>query len=139
MAVSAVVVAVAAGVVYAANPIASRPGPPAAYAEINAGGTLVVDDSGADAMLPRARNILAADVSHPATGVYCFSNLGFDPRNVVISGANGGSQNYTLATVEINPPGQLGDCGPDDTVRVRTIDIRTQALSDERFFIWFED
>jgi hypothetical protein len=57
----------------------------------------------------------------------------------VVSGANGGSHNFTLVTVEINPPGQLFDCGPNDTVRVRTVDIRTQALTDEVFFIWFED
>jgi hypothetical protein len=135
----AALAAVAAGIAYASNPSVSRPGPPAAYAEINADGTLLVDDSGADAGLPRVRNISQANVSHPTAGVYCFSGLNFDPRSAVVSGANGGGQNFTLATVEINPPGQLLGCGPNDTVRVRTVDIRTQALSDEGFFIWFED
>jgi hypothetical protein len=135
----AVLAAVAAGIAYAANPSASRPGPPVAYAEINADGTLFVDGSGADQGLPRVRNLSQANVSHPATGVYCFSGLNFDPRSAVVSGTNGGGQNFTLATVEINPPGQLIDCGSNDTVRVRTLDIRTQALTDERFFIWFED
>jgi hypothetical protein len=131
----AVLAAVAAGVAYATNPTTSRPGPPAAYAEINADGTLFVDDSGPDAGLPRVRNITQAEVSHPSTGIYCFSGLSFDPRNAVVSGA----QPFTLATVEVNPPAQLIDCGPTDTVRVRTIDIRTQTFTDERFFIWFED
>lgn len=135
----AVLAATAAGIAYASNPTVSRPGPPVAYAEINADGTLLIDDSGLDAGLPRARNIAQANVSHPSTGVYCFSGLNFDPRNAVVSGANGGGQNFTLATVELNPPGQLIGCGPNDTVRVRTVDIRTQALTDESFFIWFED
>jgi hypothetical protein len=58
---------------------------------------------------------------------------------VVVSGANGAGQNFTLVTAEVNPPGQLIDCGPNDTVRVRTVDIRTQTLTDKSFFIWFED
>lgn len=132
---AAAIAAVVTGVAYAANPTASRPGPPAAYAEILADGTVFVDDSGPDAGLPRARNITQAGISHPTTGVYCFSSLSFDPRSAVVSGA----QPFTLATVEINPPGQLIDCGPNDIVRVRTIDIRTQSLADERFFIFFED
>lgn len=122
-----------------ANPTESRPGPPAAYAEIHGDGTLVVEDTGPDVNLPRARNITQANISHPATGVYCFSGLSFDPRNAVVSGSNGGGQNFTLATVEINPPGLLVGCGPNDTVRVRTIDVRTQVLTDVSFFIWFED
>jgi hypothetical protein len=139
LAAAAALAAVVTGIAYATNPTASRPGPPAAYAEINADGTLFVDDSGSDAGLPRAKNIAQANVSHPATGTYCFSGLSFDPRSAVVSGANGGGQLFTLATVQINPPGQLVDCGPNDTVRVRTVDIRIQALSDERFLIWFED
>jgi hypothetical protein len=132
----AVLTAAAAGIAYADNPTASRPGPPVAYAEVNADAALFVDDSGVDAGLPRARNLVQANVSHPETGVYCFSGLSFDPRNAVVSGA---ASAFTLATVEINPSGQLIDCGPNDTVRVRTVDIRTQALTDERFFIWFEN
>lgn len=139
IAAAAVLAAVASGIAYAANPTASRPGPPVAYAEINADGTFLVDDSGVDAGQPRARGIAQANVSHPSTGVYCFSGLNFDPRSAVVSGANGGGQNFTLATVEINPPGQLIGCGLNDTVRVRTVDIRTQALNDEGFFVWFED
>src|SRR5262249_26383736 len=130
----AVLAAVAAGVAYAANPTASRPGPPAAYAEILADGTIFVDDSGRDEGLPRARNIAPANVSHPSTGTYCFSGLDFDARSAVVSGA----QPFTLATVEVNPPGELIDCGPSDTVRFRTIDVRTQVLTDERFHIWLE-
>ena len=137
--VVAVLAAVAAGIAYATNPTLSRPGPPAAYAEINADGTLLVDDSGPDAGLPRVKNIAQASVSHPATGVYCFGGLSIDPRSTVVSGANGGGQNFTLATVEVNPPGQLIDCGPNDTVRVRTVDVRTQTLTDKSFFIWFEN
>ena len=135
----AALAAAAAGLAYAASPTNSRPGPPVAYAEIQADGTFLVDDSGPDAGQPRVRNIAQANVSHPSTGVYCFSGLNFDPRSAVVSGANGGAHNFTLVTVEVNPPGQLIDCGPNDTVRVRTVDIRTQALTDEVFFIWFED
>jgi hypothetical protein len=137
--VLAALTAVVTGIAYATNPTKSRPGPPVAYAEINADGSFVVDDSGPDAGLPRVRNIEQANVSHPATGVYCFADLRFDPRSAVVSGANGGGQNFTLVTADINPPGQLLDCGSNDTVRVRTVDVRTLALSDKRFFIWFED
>jgi hypothetical protein len=139
IAVVAVVAGVGAGIAYASNPTQSRPGPPVAYAEIDADGSFAVDDDGPDAGSARVRNIEPANVSHPATGTYCFGGLNFDPRSALVSGANGGGQLFTLATVQINPPGELIGCGPTDTVRVRTIDNRTQALTDERFVIWFED
>lgn len=112
---------------------------PAGYAEINADGTIYVDDSGPYRGVPRAMNITKPNIAHPSTGVYCLGRLSFDPRSAVVAGANGGDANFTLATVDINAPGQLIGCGPKDTVRIRTLDVRTAALTDERFFVWLDD
>jgi hypothetical protein len=134
----AVVVIVAGAAAAMSGRSTGTPGP-AGYAEINADGTIYVDDSGQYRGVPRAENIRQGNITHPSPGVYCLGRLSFDPRSAVVAGANGGDANFTLATVDINAPGQLIGCGPKDTVRIRTIDVRTTALTDERFFVWLDD
>jgi hypothetical protein len=139
---AAIVAATVSGVALARTPPgATLPvqGGPAAYAEINADGTIYEDDDGPFAGKPRARGIQQRGVSHPLMGVYCLAGLSFLPRSVVASGANGGGANFTLATADVNTPGELIDCGSEDVVRIRTVDIRTGQLADLRFFVWLED
>ena len=65
----------AAGAVGATGPAGAN-GTAVAYARVLANGTLDATQS---------KGITAANVSHPATGSYCFSGLSFTPHNVVAS------------------------------------------------------
>jgi len=134
VALAAAVAATAVGIAYATNPNElSRPGPPAAYAYVSGDGTIVIGGDGA----PHARNVSNADISHPLTGVYCFSGLNFQPRAVVGTG----TQETTLvsAQVVVPPFDSLVDCPTGASVRVRTVDSTSGVLIDARFFIWMED
>ena len=93
-------------------------------------------------------NVVQANVTHPAPGLYCIGGLSFTPKNVVATGRSSidGSGNPTfvdtLVTVAVSEAGvtfPLG-CAMTDQVRVRTI-AATQgtALVDRPFEIWFED
>jgi hypothetical protein len=97
----------------------------------------------------QSKNIVDANVTHPASGVYCFA-LPFTPVNAVFNGSNLGGANDTLATVYVRRTGDPApdDCGASDNVRVRTLDLDgnpntvsamySPALRDHDFFIWFE-
>jgi hypothetical protein len=94
-----------------------------------------------------AKNITAANISHPTTGVYCFHGLPFTPRSAVASGANGFGANFTLVTVEINGRDSgvfSGECLSTDQARVRTVAVPSggayapSALVDAAFYVWFE-
>ncbi len=94
-----------------------------------------------------AKNITAANISHPTTGVYCFHGLPFTPRSAMAAGANGFDADFTIATVEINgrDGGQFsGECLTTDQARVRTVLVPTgatytpSALSNQAFYVWFE-
>jgi hypothetical protein len=114
------------------------PGEAVAFAGVHGDGTLFTPAS-------LAKNITAGNISHPATGVYCFHNLPFTPRSAVASGANGFGANVTLATVELG--GRDGnafsaDCTATDQARVRTASVpgggTASALADLAFYVWFE-
>ena len=115
------------------------PGEAVAYARISAAGDVVPQFSS---------NVVQANVTHPAPGLYCIGGLSFTPKSVVATGVSGidGSGNPTfvdtLITAIVSEPGvtfPLG-CAETDQVRVRTI-AATQgtALLDRGFNIWFED
>jgi hypothetical protein len=95
-----------------------------------------------------SKNVVSANVTHPADGLYCFGGLGFQPRSVVvtpISGIGGTGEPInidTIATAIITFPPQtfpLG-CAETDTVRVRTVAASSPGtLTNRPFMIWFED
>jgi hypothetical protein len=115
------------------------PGEAVAYARITAAGDVAPQFSS---------NVVQANVTHPAPGLYCIGGLSFSPRSVVATGRSGidasGNPTFvdTIVTVTVSDPGvtfPLG-CAVTDRVRVRTI-AATQgtALVDRGFDIWFED
>ena len=94
-----------------------------------------------------AKNVTAANISHPSTGVYCFHGLSFTPRSAMAVGANGFDADFTIATVEINGRDSgtfSGECVATDQARVRTVVVPTggtyapSALSNQAFYVWFD-
>jgi hypothetical protein len=107
-----------------------------AYANVIGNGTLEAGEPGIN------KNISNTNIRHTAaTGVYCFHNLPFTVRNAMVSADNSFAQNDTLASVTVSTVATevLGNCQAGDRVRVRTYDVSSAALQDQRFFIWFED
>ena len=115
------------------------PGEAVAYARILAGG---------DVFAQFSSNVVQANVTHPAPGLYCIGGLSFTPKSVVATGLSGidgsGTPTFvdTVVTAQVNQAGItiLLGCATTDQVRVRTI-AATQgtALVDRPFHIWFED
>lgn len=104
------------------------PGSALAYARVLSGGTL-------DAT--KSKNVSASNVSHPATGKYCFQNLTFSPQNAVASLSFVLPQMRTAAVLI----GQIVSCPVGTQVSV-TINIPggsggTDSASDSDFMILF--
>ena len=112
-----------------------------AFAAVNGGpGTTVASQT---------KNVVDANITHPASGVYCFA-LPFTPKSAIVNGSNLMAANDTLATVYVRRAGDgpPDDCAGNDNVRVRTLDLDgnpntvsamySPALRDHDFFIWFE-
>ena len=97
----------------------------------------------------QTKDIADANITHPFAGIYCFA-LPFTPTSAVVTGSNLGGANDTLATVYVKRPGDgtLADCGANDNVRVRTLDLDgndstvsttyAPALTNHDFFLWVE-
>jgi hypothetical protein len=101
-----------------------------AYASVTGTGTVETN-------APAAKGIANANISHPATGVYCFNSLGFTPNTAVASAGNIFVTGAAMATVSVDgrtPPGL--DLCPGSRVRVRLYDA-TGALVNWPFTIWF--
>ena len=121
------------------------PGEAVAYANVLSNGTL--QTSAADGA---SKNVTNANISHPAPGTYCFGNLPFPVHSAVVTlEGSFGDSNDAIANVAVYPPGILGVCGVNDTVRVDITDLNgnegtvaTNALAlartNHRFIIWFE-
>ena len=119
---------------------AGAQGTAVAFAAVSANGTTIASQT---------KSVADANVTHPASGVYCFA-LPFTPKNAVVNGSNLGGANDTLPTVYVRRPGDPSpdDCAANDNVRVRTLDLDgnpstvsstySPALRDHDFFIWFE-
>jgi hypothetical protein len=111
-----------------------------AFANVLADGTLNVGAS--------SDKVADSNISHNASGVYCFTNLPFLPSNAVVAGDNSFGNNDTLASVSIDnatPREGLAGCPDGATLRVRTLDLNGGAgssgaydpqLVDHRFVIW---
>jgi len=97
----------------------------------------------------QTKNITDANITHPASGVYCFA-LPFTPVNAVVDGSNLMGANDTLATVYVRRAGDAAPegCGANDNVRVRTLDLDgdpatvtanySPSLQNHDFFLWIE-
>jgi hypothetical protein len=72
----------------------------------------VIDDGTVDTT--QARGIVSANVSHPATGTYCFSGLSFTPHNAVASAQHTG----TTIGVFINNGNPYASCPGTSQVSV---------------------
>jgi hypothetical protein len=98
------------------------------YADIAAGGSIQVNTT--------PFNVSAANVSHVATGEYCFVNLPFTPHSAMVSADNSFTANTTIVSVLTFNPGVVPSC----PVRVRTFNDSGGALAatDEPFNIWFQ-
>ena len=72
----------------------------------------------------QTKNVADANITHPASGVYCFA-LPFTPKSAIVNGSNLGGANDTLATVYVRRAGDgpPDDCAGNDNVRVRTLDL----------------
>jgi hypothetical protein len=131
------------GAAYAVAPGSPEAGPSevVAYATVLEDGTLSERHS--------SNNLPQSAVTHPAAGVYCFTDLGFLARSAVVSGNNANANNDTIASVAIDVPPLEGLAGCDlegANVRVRTLDANgvagnnagpyAPALVDHRFVIW---
>ena len=111
-----------------------------AFAAVTAAGTTIAS---------RAKSVDDANITHPASGVYCFAPP-FTPKSAVVNGSNLGNADDTLATVYVRRAvdGPPDDCGVNDNVRVRTLDLDGNAntvsamyapgLVNHDFFIWSE-
>ena len=101
-----------------------------AYATVEPGGTVYA---------PESKSITDANIVHPATGVYCFRNLSFTPKTIMVAGDNADDANTTLATGFVWRGAGIGGCTlGTDFARVRTVISTTGALTDLRFKVWFE-
>jgi hypothetical protein len=129
---------VLAGTAYAVTP-GSPPGPSeeVAFANVLEDGTFTL----------ASNNLPQSAVTHPAAGVYCFTDIGFTARSAVVSGDNAFGNNDTIASVVIDVTGEgLAGCPEGAIIRVRTLDANglagsssapyAPALVDHRFVIW---
>jgi hypothetical protein len=111
-----------------------------AFARVQANGTL---EGGISAPGGPSQNkgVVAANVVHPAVGVYCFAIDG-DPASAMVAFDNAGTAvtaaNF-VASVAIQRGNNLGGCpATHQDARVFISKGDTAAATDERFFIWFE-
>jgi hypothetical protein len=99
------------------------PGTALAFANLNADGTVVAENSKA---------ISTGNINHVATGVYCFSGLSFTPRNVVgnidISGGGGAPGPYVHVDV-----GPASGCPAGTQFTVDT--LNNNVFSDRPFYV----
>jgi hypothetical protein len=100
---------------------------------VSGDGTIVIGGDG----VAHARNISNANISHPSTGVYCFTGLNFQPRAIVGTGTH--ETTLVSGQVVVPPVDTLIDCPQGATVRIRTTDSTSGAPIDARFFVWMED
>ena len=100
-----------------------------AYAYLDPSGGVIEEQS---------KGITDAMVTNPAPGYYCFSGLGFTPKNMVASGNNIGPVLDTLATPSIQATGQAFVTCSGSPARVTTYGIAAAALANRAFYVWFE-
>jgi len=106
------------------------PGSALAYAHVVVkGGTATVDPT-------RSSNVVQANVSHPATGVFCFSGMPFTPHNAVASIDAAASIEPLIASVGL-PPDEavLAACGSPVQAVVATLNLNKKSNEDVSFYV----
>ena len=86
----------------------------------------------------QSKGITDANVTHPATGNYCFSGLSFTPKNIIVSANNIGPVYDTLPAGSIPTTGQTFVTCAGAQARVTTWGVTAAALADRNFYVWFE-
>jgi hypothetical protein len=139
--ISLLLFAAIGGAAYAVAKDSPKAGPHEKVAFAN-----VLEDGTLDPNLSSS-NLPQSGVTHPATGVYCFADVGFTINSAIVSGDNSFSNNDTIVSVAIdNTGGPLSGCAAGSQARVRTLDADgvagsntasyAPALVDHRFIIW---
>jgi hypothetical protein len=103
-----------------------------AYATVSGAGNVIATKS---------KNIVQANID-PDTqvGHYCFTDLPFTPRSVMVAGQSvfdGGDEDVIATAYLANISVSTGDCF--GKVQVRTFDVSNGSVQDRAFQIWFED
>ncbi|HZP41255.1 MAG TPA: hypothetical protein VFD84_07065 [Candidatus Binatia bacterium] len=106
------------------RPVDLAPFVPAAPGRPALGWAHVLVSGGVPTLDPsRSRDVAQANLSHPVTGVVCFSGLGFSPQVAlpVVDAANPGKASFSTAGVAPDAP-VLGTCGAAAQAVVTTQD-----------------
>lgn len=107
-----------------------------AYATLLATGTIATTAG------TTPKNVSDANITHPATGIYCFGGLSFAPETALVSVGNNSVTTAAMATVGVDgrlPTPNLTDCTVGvSRVRVRIYAAASGALVDAPFTIWFQ-
>lgn len=114
------------------------PGEATGYARVQADGTLEpsttpVENKGVDGV----------SIEHTASsGIYCFGSLPFTPTSAAATVDDAGladAEHDKTVAVSVQRGANLNGCDADhQQVRVKTFDVSTPGLVDQRFYIWFE-
>ena len=105
------------------------PGTAVAWAYVHSDGT--VDPV-------QSKGLTNANVTHPATGYYCFTGLSFTPKNIVVAPNNIGPVFDTVAAGSIPASGQTFVTCAGTQARATTWGVAAAALADRHFYVWFE-
>ncbi len=104
-----------------------------AYAHVTPGPAPALDTS-------RSRNVDAGDFSNPGSGVYCFKDLGFTPKNVTASldyvGSSAGSPNPSV-WVRVTPDSESANGCPSDAQAVVLVVNHANSLIDQGVYVTF--
>ena len=118
---------------------------PDAYARVTAAGALLPNTN--PALPATSKNIVAENVTHPATGVYCFVNLPFRPATAMIALDNAtapfntAAESSYAATIATERGSNLNGCPAGADARVQTTkwtEAAAPAFTDHPFVVWFE-
>lgn len=86
----------------------------------------------------RSHNVTSANVTHPATGDYCFAGLPFAIKSAVANPVNVSPSPLGVRVLpNINPKLTPSPC-PEGQTRVEIFNTSTNATTDSAFVVWFE-
>lgn len=111
---------------------AGAPGAALGYAHV------VVKSAAATIDPSRSLNVVQANVTHPATGVFCFSGLPFTPHNAIASLDAAATVEPLIASVGL-PPDEavLAICGSTVQAVVATLNLNKKSNEDASFYVVF--
>ncbi len=82
-----------------------------------------------------SRNLSAANVTHPATGIYCISGLNFTPTLAVGSSTNEWNAGRSFVSIWNADGSQTQDCAAGTQIEVRLYTVGGSTLVDSNFSI----